>query len=179
GTFKPVKAETMAEHEMHAEYIDVNQAFIEAVISHEHPIVAVGTTSLRTIETLYWMGVKCLEFGSYLNSIAIEQISIAQWDAYELPQRYSKQEAFTALFHWMQATNNQRVLTKTQIIIAPGYRLRVADGIITNFHQPQSTLLLLIAAVIGDDWKRVYDYALANDFRFLSYGDGSLLWKHY
>jgi S-adenosylmethionine:tRNA ribosyltransferase-isomerase len=179
GTFKPVKAETMAEHEMHAEYIDVNQAFIEAVISHEHPIVAVGTTSLRTIETLYWMGVKCLEFGSYLNSIAIEQISIVQWDAYELPQHYSKQEAFTALLHWMQATNNQRVLTKTQIIIAPGYRLRVADGIITNFHQPQSTLLLLIAAVIGDDWKRVYDYALANDFRFLSYGDGSLLWKHY
>lgn len=170
GTFKPVKSDTMETHEMHAEFIDVSVELIESLLNNTAgKIVAVGTTSLRTIESLYWMGVKILNGN--------EAAELSQWEAYELPQHYSKEEALAALKNYLQQKNQARLLTKTQIIIAPGYELRIADGLITNFHQPKSTLLLLVAAVIGDDWKKVYDYALENDFRFLSYGDGSLLWK--
>jgi len=180
GTFKPVKAATMQEHDMHAEFIDVNLATIQQLIDRiDGTIVAAGTTSLRTIETLYWMGVK---LGEQLRlkapgTVTIKTISIHQWDAYELPQDVPAAIALQNLVNWMQQYTIERLVTKTQIIIAPGYSLRVAKGLLTNFHQPQSTLLLLVAAITGNDWRRIYDYALDNQFRFLSYGDGSLLWK--
>jgi len=178
GTFKPVKAATMNEHEMHAEFIDVNMVQIQELLHQQKaPTIAVGTTSLRTIETLYWMGVKLIYLNKPYDDIEIDELMIFQWDAYELPQNIHKQIALQELCNWMQTKHLSRIVTKTQIIIAPSYLLRVADGIITNFHQPKSTLLLLIAAIIGDDWKMVYQYALQNNYRFLSYGDGSLLWK--
>ncbi len=180
GTFKPVKAATMQEHEMHAEFIDVRSALIEEIIKNiDHSIIAVGTTSLRTIESLYWMGVKLMQLlpAKKAEDISIEDISIHQWDAYELPQDVSVKQALQQLLVWMTGQNRQRIITKTQIIIAPGYKLKIASGLITNFHQPQSTLLLLVAAIVGDDWREIYNYALENDFRFLSYGDGSLLFK--
>ena len=173
GTFKPVKSETLGEHEMHAEFIDVKRELISKIANTDSTIVVVGTTSLRTLESLYWMGVKTL-----VNpQLSMESIALQQWDAYELPQSYSKKEAFLALESWMQNNNLERLITKTQLLIAPGYDIRTVNGILTNFHQPQSTLLLLIHAFVGDEWKTIYDYALANNYRFLSYGDGSLLWK--
>jgi S-adenosylmethionine:tRNA ribosyltransferase-isomerase len=137
-------------------------------------IIAVGTTSLRTLESLYWMGVKCL-----LNpGAAIEELMIHQWDVYEKPlseTNFSSAEAFEGLLNWMQKNNSDRIISATQILIAPGYQYRVVKAIVTNFHQPQSTLLLLVAAAISDDWRKLYAYAMEYDFRFLSYGDGSLL----
>ena len=179
GTFKPVKAETMQDHEMHAEFINVDIATIEQLLNYSNKkIVAVGTTSLRTIESLYWMGVKISSISAdSLDKITIDKISINQWDAYELPQDNDVIMAFNTLLKWMMANNLKRIITKTQIIIAPTYELRVASGLVTNFHQPQSTLLLLVASIVGDDWQKIYNYALENDFRFLSYGDGSLLWN--
>jgi len=179
GTFKPVKADIMERHEMHAEFIDVNEPFIHQLIKNiDKKIIAVGTTSLRTIETLYWMGVKLSQKMKTTNpkTISIEDISIRQWDAYELETNLSAKEALEYLADWMRMKNITRLIAKTKIIIAPGYQLKVTKGLITNFHQPQSTLLLLVAAIIGNDWKKVYSYALQNNFRFLSYGDGSLLW---
>lgn len=174
GTFKPVKAATMQEHEMHAEFIDVSLELIESLITN-NSIIPVGTTSLRTLESLYWLGVKAASYtpsgdGSFDGGLT-------QWDAYELPQDVKKEEALVALIHWMKDNNLNRLITKTQLLIAPGYQLRIAKGIITNFHQPQSTLLLLVAAIIGSDWRKVYEHALANNYRFLSYGDGCLLFK--
>jgi len=178
GTFKPVKAATMQEHEMHAEFIDVPVAFMEELLqSAGNKIVCVGTTSLRTVESLYWMGVKLITLYNTTSVVAIEDISIRQWDAYELPQHISMQESLQTLLAWMEEQGMHRLITKTQIIIAPGYSLRIANGLITNFHQPQSTLLLLVAAITGNDWRRIYDHALQHNYRFLSYGDGSLLWK--
>jgi S-adenosylmethionine:tRNA ribosyltransferase-isomerase len=175
GTFKPVKADTMEEHEMHSEFIDVSIQLIEKIISNlDNTIIAVGTTSLRTIESLYWLGVKT----SSQSAVNSRQLTLEQWDCYELPQYFEPKIALESLLKWMYENNLERLLTKTQIIIAPGYKLRIANAIITNFHQPKSTLLLLVSAVIGDDWKKVYNYALDNNFRFLSYGDGSLLWSN-
>lgn len=170
GTFKPVKADTMQEHEMHGEYIDVSIATLRNLLDNiNENIIAVGTTSLRTLESIYWLGVKCIH-GEQINSLS-------QWEPYEHPlQDISATDALTALINKLKAANLDRITSKTQIIIAPGYRFRMIDALVTNFHQPQSTLLLLVAALIGDDWKRVYDYALENEFRFLSYGDGCLLW---
>ncbi len=174
GTFKPVKAAALEDHEMHAEWMDVTVATISELIKNAGNIIAVGTTSLRTLESLYWMGVKCL-----LNpNSTIEMLMIYQWDVYETPlseSNFSSNEAFEGLLKWMAKHNGDRLLSATQILIAPGYQYRVVKAIITNFHQPQSTLLLLVAAAIGDDWRKVYAYAMENDFRFLSYGDGSLL----
>lgn len=180
GTFKPVKAATMEQHDMHSEFIDVTSAFIQQLLQNPgHTIITVGTTSMRSVESLYWMGVKTTQLlqSTAASNITEEHISIKQWDAYERPQHIPVQTALASLLQWMEATGRQRLITKTQIIIAPGYTLKVACGLITNFHQPQSTLLLLVAAVIGDDWRKVYNYALQNNFRFLSYGDGSLLMK--
>lgn len=172
GTFKPVKAATMLDHEMHAEYIDVDTQTIERLKEQTGNIAAVGTTSCRTIESLYWMGVKTL-----LNP-SVKDISIKQWDVYEEPllsAEIKRKEALEALLRWMSANNLQNIFTQTQLMIAPGYQFRMADILITNFHQPQSTLLLLVAAAIGNDWKKMYDHALNNDFRFLSYGDANLI----
>lgn len=175
GTFKPVKAEVMEGHEMHAEWIDVNISTIENIlINLENNITATGTTSLRTIESLYWLGIKTI-----LNSnIQPDNLTLHQWDVYESPlaqNKYAAEDALSALIQWMKKNGLTQLITKTQIIIAPGYKFRIAKALITNFHQPNSTLLLLVAAAIGNDWKRIYSYALENDFRFLSYGDGSVL----
>ncbi len=175
GTFKPVKAEKMENHEMHAEFLDVELKFIEQLINNiDKPIVAVGTTSLRTIESLYWIGVKIRNKKCEIRN---EEVAVQQWDPYEVESKLSSKEALESLADWMKENMLQRLITKTQIIIAPGYELRIAKALITNFHQPQSTLLLLIAAVVGTDWRKIYEHAKQHDFRFLSYGDGSLLWK--
>ena len=171
GTFKPVKTELMQDHVMHAEYIDVSVNALENLLVNDN-IIAVGTTSLRTLESLYWMGIKIL--------IAPEsdQVALWQWEVYEEPlvnTKFSLKDSITALINWLKQKKLTRLFTQTQIIIAPGYQFRVADGLITNFHQPQSTLLLLVAAAIGDDWKKLYNYALANNFRFLSYGDANFI----
>jgi S-adenosylmethionine:tRNA ribosyltransferase-isomerase len=175
GTFKPVKAALMGGHDMHAEWIDVHIDTIQQLINHcSDTIITVGTTSLRTIESLYWMGVKTI----LLPAAKIEDLPIHQWDVYEAPLSsgsFSAVTALTSLMNWMHKNNQQRLITTTQILISPGYQYRVAKAIITNFHQPQSTLLLLVAAAVGDDWKKIYQYAMENNFRFLSYGDGSLL----
>ncbi|HRI20861.1 MAG TPA: S-adenosylmethionine:tRNA ribosyltransferase-isomerase, partial [Panacibacter sp.] len=137
-------------------------------------IIAVGTTSLRTIESLYWLGVKTITDPAIL----LEQLQVQQWDAYELnAAEINTEKALIALLEWMKRNDLETLITKTQIIIAPGYDLKIASALITNFHQPQSTLLLLVAALVFDDWRKIYEYALVNDFRFLSYGDGSLIWK--
>ena len=181
GTFTPVKKETIHEHEMHAEFIDVSHSFIQNLIENiDKTIVAVGTTSLRTLESLYWMGVKIEESRESIigSNPDIEDISVHQWDPYNVERTsISVKESLENLLQWMKQNNLERLITKTQIIIVPGYKFNVIKGLISNFHQPQSTLLLLVAALVGDDWKKIYSYALDNYFRFLSYGDGSLLWN--
>ncbi|MBI5856144.1 MAG: S-adenosylmethionine:tRNA ribosyltransferase-isomerase [Sphingobacteriales bacterium] len=175
GTFQPVKAETMLDHDMHTEWMDVSRSTIENILNNlDNNIIAIGTTSLRTIESLYWMGVKSLE------SIVVshESMQLLQWEAYDLAKRnIAVKDALISLLKWMNKTKLERLISKTQILIVPGYEFKIVKGLITNFHQPQSTLLLLVAAFIGSGWKNVYDHALKNKFRFLSYGDGSLLWK--
>ncbi len=172
GTFKPVKASTMATHEMHAEYIAVDINTIETIKNKLGKVAAVGTTSLRTIESLFWLGVKVA------NDSSLKDLSLLQWDVYAEPLASTKltaDKALAALIVWMNANKKESIFTQTQILIAPGYTFRIANMLITNFHQPRSTLLLLVAAAIGEDWKRMYDYALKNEFRFLSYGDGNLI----
>ena len=163
----------MEDHSMHSEYIDIRIDTLKKLIDYtEKDITAVGTTSLRTFESLYWMGIKCLTNPA----ITIDEISINQWDAYELAaDNISSSTALNALLKWMQSQHSERLITTTRLLSAPGYKIRIANRLVTNFHQPQSTLLLLVAAFIGDDWRKVYDFALENDFRFLSYGDGCLL----
>ncbi len=173
GTFKPVKAAFMQDHEMHAEWIDVDVKTIETLITQlGKPIVATGTTSLRTLESLYWMGVKALQDPS------LKHMQLDQWEVYEAPlanNNLPAADALNSLLSWMRTNNRQRLFSRSQILIAPGYAFKIANAIITNFHQPQSTLLLLVAAAIGSNWKKVYAHALQHDFRFLSYGDGSIL----
>ncbi len=172
GTFKPVKADRMQDHEMHAEYIDVNIETIEKLKAHIGKIGATGTTSLRTIESLYWLGVKAAQ------NPATQELSLSQWDVYDEPlanTNLTAADALDALLYWLKKNNKENIFTQTQILIAPGYRFRIANMLITNFHQPRSTLLLLVAAAIGNDWKMMYEYAMKNDFRFLSYGDGNLI----
>lgn len=178
GTFKPVKTETIELHEMHSEFFEVSAELIEKLIHQStQNIIAVGTTSLRTLESLYWMGIKVGQQSTVKSQrdIAIEDITIHQWDAYELnDESITVENALHALLEWMKANELDKLIAKTQIIIAPPYKLKVANVLITNLHQPKSTLLLLVAAVIGNDWKKVYDYALNHNFRFLSYGDSCL-----
>jgi S-adenosylmethionine:tRNA ribosyltransferase-isomerase len=175
GTFKPVKTKRMQDHEMHAEFIDVELSFIEELINNiNNPVIAVGTTSLRTIESLYWIGVK-LQNPKY--DPGDHEVAVHQWDPYATDENVSATAALRSVADWMKANQLKRLITKTQIIIAPGYEIKVATALITNFHQPQSTLLLLVAAIVGKDWKTIYDHAMKSNFRFLSYGDGSLLWK--
>jgi S-adenosylmethionine:tRNA ribosyltransferase-isomerase len=173
GTFKPVKADTMATHDMHAEWIEVSQHSLTQLIAHAGTdIVPIGTTSLRTIESLYWIGCKLLQN----IPVDFEGIALTQWEPYELDGRPDVQEAMSAILHMLQEQNKEKLITRTQILIAPGYSFKIATGLVTNFHQPHSTLLLLVAALIGDDWRKVYNHAMQSGFRFLSYGDGCLLW---
>ncbi len=174
GTFKPVKSITMEEHDMHAEWIEVTSEMIKQLAnSLNKKIIAVGTTSLRTLESLYWIGNKLVN-GQQPD---MQGIAINQWEPYERNPTAPANDALDALLIWMQVNNLDKLVTRTRILIAPGYTFRIINGLITNFHQPQSTLLLLVAALIGEDWRKVYDYAMNNNYRFLSYGDGSLLWR--
>jgi S-adenosylmethionine:tRNA ribosyltransferase-isomerase len=179
GTFTPVKSETVGGHNMHSEWIEVEQKSIVKLLKQisdkqtNKNVVAVGTTSLRTIESLYWMGVKA---NQNLDA-PIHELEVKQWDAYELQQSLTATDSLNCLLAWLRKSKIEKLICKTQLLVVPSYELRIANALITNFHQPSSTLLLLVAAVVGDDWKMIYDYALENGFRFLSYGDGSLLFN--
>ena len=171
GTFKPVKSEEIEGHEMHTEYVSVRRDTIQKLIAHEGCAIAVGTTSVRTLESLYYMGLKVMR-NSSLNE---DQLHVAQWEPYEQETGVGAKEALQALADWMDAHGLTVLHSSTQIIIAPGYDYHIVKMLVTNFHQPQSTLLLLVSAFVKGDWHKIYDYALSHDFRFLSYGDSSLL----
>jgi S-adenosylmethionine:tRNA ribosyltransferase-isomerase len=172
GTFMPVKSVTMDAHRMHAEMMCISQTFLEDLLSKIHAtIITVGTTSTRTLESIYWMGNKIISNPE----ISISDLKITQWQPYEGRESFSAEKSVVALLHWMRNKNMEILSIETQIIIAPSYTFGIVKGLITNFHQPQSTLLLLVSALVGDKWKELYQYALDNDFRFLSYGDGNLL----
>lgn len=171
GTFKPVKSETIAGHQMHAERFSVSMGCLKSLLQAKS-IIAVGTTSLRALESLHWLGVK------YRTQKDVNLLELGQWEAYDLmPQSGSFAESITALLELMTRTNQTELQCRTSLLIQPGYQFFSAAALVTNFHQPRSTLLLLVAAFIGDDWKKVYDHALQHDYRFLSYGDSSLLWR--
>jgi S-adenosylmethionine:tRNA ribosyltransferase-isomerase len=177
GTFKPVKSANMEGHEMHSEWIDVSTKFIEQLIQNiSHGVFCVGTTSVRTVESLYWMGLK-----TFINrEIEFDDLKINQWEVYEeelFKANLSAKESLTSLLNYLTNKNLNRLFIQTQIIIAPGYEFKITKGIITNFHQPKSTLLLLVSAMIGEKWREMYEYALSHQFRFLSYGDGCLLFN--
>ena len=186
GTFKPVKSEEMEGHEMHTEYISVRRETITKLLNHDCQAIAVGTTSVRTLESLYYMGLKVLANPD----LTEDQLHVSQWEPYhngdcplceqrselqgDCPQ-CDTQRSLQALASWMDAHHLEVLHASTQIIICPGYDYKIVRMLVTNFHQPQSTLLLLVSAFVGGDWRKIYDYALAHDFRFLSYGDSSLL----
>ena len=175
GTFKPVKSEEIGGHAMHAEWIAVQRGSIERLLAHGGRCLAVGTTSVRTLESLYYLGVMMRQ----RPDAPLDDLHVPQWMPYEYAAepdpKLSAEEALQAVLDYMDRHALPVLHTATQIIIAPGYSYHIVKGIVTNFHQPQSTLLLLVSALVGDDWRRIYDYALAHDFRFLSYGDSSLL----
>ena len=175
GTFKPVKSEQMEGHEMHTEYISVRRETITKLLRHDCKAIAVGTTSVRTLESLYYMGLKVLRHPE----LTEEQLHVSQWEPYEIVKSEQRivdcVEALQVLADWMDGRGLEVLHSSTQIIICPGYDYKIVQMLVTNFHQPQSTLLLLVSAFVGGDWHKIYDYALAHDFRFLSYGDSSLL----
>lgn len=171
GTFKPVKSDSIGEHEMHEEYIDVSLSLIKKLIAAGGKAVAVGTTSVRTLESLYFIGEMVHENPDILP----EELYVSQWLPYEKEHTLDSVEALVALAEYLERRHMDRIHSHTQIIIAPGYTYHIVNIIITNFHQPRSTLLLLVSAFVKGDWKSIYDYAMKNDFRFLSYGDSSLL----
>ncbi|HSB92657.1 MAG TPA: S-adenosylmethionine:tRNA ribosyltransferase-isomerase [Flavitalea sp.] len=174
GTFKPVKAATMEEHEMHAEFIDVDEAFIvQLKASLSNPVIAVGTTSLRTLESLYWIGIYLAENNYELPM----DFQLDQWYPYETGTASTAFDALSAILEYMQRQGSHRLVTRTRLLIVPGYQFRIVTILVTNFHQPQSTLLLLVAAFAGEDWRAIYEHALSHDYRFLSYGDGCLLFR--
>ena len=178
GTFKPVKSEEISGHNMHTEYIVVHRHTFERLLSHDCKAIAVGTTSVRTLESLYYMGVLSSGTSSKAGTGHGDGLHVPQWFAYEydsLARRMSATEALEALLCYMDANSLEVLHSSTQIIIAPGYEYKIVDMMLTNFHQPQSTLLLLVSAFVKGDWRSIYDYALNHDFRFLSYGDSSLL----
>jgi S-adenosylmethionine:tRNA ribosyltransferase-isomerase len=177
GTFKPVKSEEIEGHEMHTEYISVRRQTLEKLLAHDCQAIAVGTTSVRTLESLYYMGLKVLA----KPDINEADLHVNQWEPYEREEGRSKmddvspRDAIQALLGWLDRNDLQTLHSSTQIIIAPGYDYKIVKMLVTNFHQPQSTLLLLVSAFVHGDWHKIYDYALSHDFRFLSYGDSSLL----
>ena len=173
GTFKPVKSEEIGGHEMHSEYISVRNQTLEKLLRHHASAIAVGTTSVRTLESLYYMGVK-LEQNPNLTE---EQLHVNQWEPYQLSaeQEITPEKAIQNLLDYLKRNDLNTLHTSTQIIIAPAYQYKIVKMLVTNFHQPQSTLLLLVSAFVHGDWRKIYDYALAHEFRFLSYGDSSLL----
>jgi S-adenosylmethionine:tRNA ribosyltransferase-isomerase len=173
GTFQPVKADNLYEHEMHCEHFSVKTEVIESLIEYEGKVIPVGTTSVRTLESLYWLGAK------YINSpiSSIGSLSLGQWEAYKLETTLSVKESLEVLLRIMKMQHSSSLEASTSIMIVPGYEFRITSGMVTNFHQPRSTLLLLVSAWTGIKWRDIYKFALDNGFRFLSYGDSSLLLK--
>ncbi|MBF8962041.1 S-adenosylmethionine:tRNA ribosyltransferase-isomerase [Pontibacter sp. FD36] len=172
GTFKPVKADTMEDHEMHAEQLMVSKQVLKQLLQHlGQPIIPVGTTSMRSLESLYWLGTLLQQ----QPGLKPEELHVTQWLPYDTSTPPATPEALQTLLEYMERYQVEHLHASTQIIIAPGYTFRICSGLVTNFHQPESTLLLLVSALIGSDWKQVYQHALDNDYRFLSYGDSSLL----
>lgn len=171
GTFVPVKSEYIADHKMHTEPFEVTKEFLLKLrdLKDGAKVISVGTTSTRTLESLYFIGVQCIENG--------EPGAVQQWEPYRKDYNYTLKESVGAIVEYMERNGMEKLVARTGIIIVPSYKFRVVDVLVTNFHQPQSTLLLLISAFIGGDWKSVYNYALDNGFRFLSYGDSSLLFR--
>ena len=170
GTFLPVKSSRVAEHPMHREPFSVSIGLLRKLRQKSTPCIAVGTTSVRTLESLYYAGVSIIEKGS--------PEDIPQWAPYEREYEYSIEDSLDAIIAYLEANKLDELKLGTRIIIVPGFKFRVVDMMVTNFHQPESTLILLISAFVGGDWKTIYDFALSHDFRFLSYGDSSLLFKH-
>jgi S-adenosylmethionine:tRNA ribosyltransferase-isomerase len=174
GTFQPVKSETISGHEMHSEHLYISRDFLKKLIYHSGKKIAVGTTSVRTLESLYWLGLQALNNPE----INPDDLKITQWEAYqEKDCSIEANTALEALIKLLDRNQTDYLSASTQIIIAPGYQFRIVDGLITNFHQPQSTLLLLISAYLGEEWRTIYNHALANNYRFLSYGDSNLYLK--
>lgn len=171
GTFKPVQTTHVQDHTMHHEEIHITAQLISELIHVKGDVIAVGTTSTRTLESLYWLGVKHIKLGDLFE----DELYLNQWEAYELPQNIEKKEALQSLLNYMANKGIAQLYSHTQLMILPGYRFRVIDGLFTNFHQPASTLILLVATAVGNNWRNIYNHALANNYRFLSYGDGSLL----
>ena len=174
GTFKPVKSETIGQHEMHTETVAVKRQTIEKLLAHDAQAIAVGTTSVRTLESLYYMGLKVMRNPD----VKEEELHVEQWEPYGASlneKSVSASETLRVLLDWMDRNGLKTLHSATQIIIAPGYEYKIVKMLITNFHQPQSTLLLLVSAFVKGDWRKIYDYALSHEFRFLSYGDSSLL----
>lgn len=170
GTFLPVKSEFIKDHNMHSEPFSVSKDLLIKLLNlGDKKVIAIGTTSTRCLESLYYLGVQCIESGS--PSI------VGQWEPYDKEYHYTLKDSLEAILKWMERTGITRLDTKTSIIIVTPFKFRIVDILITNFHQPQSTLLLLISAFVGDEWARIYDYALNNEFRFLSYGDSSILFR--
>ena len=172
GTFQPVKTDTIQEHHMHTEVISVQKSTIEQLLRKTGNIIAVGTTSVRTLESLYYIGIQLDK-----NTDSSQQLKIMQWEPYEQSLEISTERALQNILNYLEKNNLKTLLASTQIMIKPSYQFRMVKGIITNFHQPKSTLLLLVSAFVGPNWMELYDFALENDFRFLSYGDSSLLLK--
>lgn len=181
GTFMPVKTKQITDHEMHAEVFEITITTLTYILeitkqnktnpSKPTPIIAVGTTTLRTLESLYWLGVKLMVDPSIQKN---KNIHLTQWESYSNEASIPATEALNALIHWMQLHQISTLITSTQLMIMPGYSFKIVNGLVTNFHQPKSTLLLIIAAITGEHWKYIYEYALKNNYRFLSYGDGCL-----
>ena len=173
GTFLPVKTDIINDHPMHAEFFEIEKKLIQYIIENNNQLIVVGTTSLRTIESLYWLGVKIIANPKIISN----DLHLLQWDAYELSEKeIPKLEALHAIVNWMERNQLATLISKTQLMIMPGYRFRMVKGLVTNFHQPKSTLLLIIAAIVGSEWKVIYQHALDHQYRFLSYGDGCLFW---
>lgn len=171
GTFQPIKGKSVCDHEMHSEIFRVPAGMIHLLAGLHTRVVCVGTTTLRTLESLYWLGVKMIES----KGVADADLSIGQWEAYRLPQKYSINQSFEALGCWLDKHDADSITASTRLMIVPGYHFKTVNTLVTNFHQPRSTLLLLVAAFIGDSWRELYQHAMDNDFRFLSYGDSSIL----
>ena len=173
GTFQPVKHEDIRQHEMHTEHFSVSSAFVTRLATHDGPVIPVGTTSVRTLESLYILGTNLLTGRKTKDHLLVEQ-----WEWKHIPQDIPRKEALDALAKWMHSKGMDRLFASTRLMIIPGYRFALADAMITNFHQPGSTLLMLVAAYTGNDWRKIYTYALENGFRFLSYGDACLLFQY-
>jgi S-adenosylmethionine:tRNA ribosyltransferase-isomerase len=179
GTFKPIKSDSVFDHEMHCEHFYVTRETLRAIIKNEGNIVSVGTTSVRTLESIYWLGVKMISDKSHKTDVETQGIAsllkLGQWEAYDLDSSVTLNQSIEAILNYMNRSGLNFLHASTSIMIIPSYNFKVVNGIITNFHQPGSTLLLLISAWIGEDWKKIYRFALDNNFRFLSYGDSSVL----